>query len=208
MIICGAGWQPAHRLLIGALLLQTAAAQDPISVQKPLGTVLIRPYRAPEVPPARLSNSSHLTSLIRAGKLYLSVQDALALAIENNLDLEVDRYGPLLAISAYERAQAGGPVRGVPSASAQVSSVDSGIGVNGSTQSAGLSSGSGSGGGGGGGAASIQQIGAMDCARHRTEVLGLRRGIHLRNHARGLPVAEHLAVRATSDFADRILQLE
>jgi outer membrane protein len=148
-------------LAAGALVLQTAAAQDPISVQKPLGTVLIRPYRTPEVPPARLNNSSRLTSLIRAGKLYLSVQDALALALENNLDLEIDRYGPLLAISAYERAQAGGPVRGVPSASAQVSSVNSGIGVNGSTQSAGLSNGSGNGSGGNGGAASIQQIGAI-----------------------------------------------
>ena len=75
---------------------------------------------------------SDCTSLMRAGKLYLTVQDALALAIENNLNLEVDRYGPLLAQSALERAKAGGPVRGVPSASAQVSSVNSGVGVNGS----------------------------------------------------------------------------
>ena len=148
--------------IAGALLLQITQAQDsPISIQKPLGPVVIRPYRAPSVPPVRLHNSTRLENLIRAGKLYLSVQDALALAIENNLDLEIDRYGPLLAASAYERAQAGGPVRGVPSASAQVSSVDAGIGVNGSTASAGLASGGGGGGGGGGGAASIQQIGAI-----------------------------------------------
>lgn len=137
-------------LVAVALLLQHSPAQ-----------VLIRPYRAPDIPPARLKNAPHLDDLIRAGKLYLTVQDALALAIENNLDLEIDRYGPLLAASAYERAQAGGPVRGVPSASAQVSSVDSGIGVNGSTLSAGLASTTGSGSGGGGGAASIQQIGAI-----------------------------------------------
>ncbi len=149
-------------LLLAALLLQTTLAQDsPITVEKPGGTVLIRPYRTPAVPPVRLNNSTRLRDLIRAGKLYLTVQDALALALENNLDLEIDRYGPLLAASAYQRSQAGGPVRGVPSASAQVSSVDSGIGVNGSTQSAGLLSGSGGGGGGGGGAASIQQIGAI-----------------------------------------------
>ncbi len=148
--------------LIAALLLQPSHAQDsPISVEKPIGTIFIRPYRTPVAPPVRLNNSSRLRDLIRAGKLYLTVQDALALAIENNLDLEIDRYGPLLAESAYERTQAGGPVRGVPSASAQVSSVDSGIGVNGSTASAGLLSNSGGGGGGGGGAASIQQIGQV-----------------------------------------------
>ena len=102
-----------------------------------------------------------LNSLLRAGKLYLTVQDAIALAIENNLDLEIDRYGPLLAQSALERAQAGGPIRGVPSASAQVSSVNAGVGVNGSTQSAGLSGGGGGGSGGSRGNAAIQQVGAI-----------------------------------------------
>ena len=157
---CVTGFSLSVRLtVIATLLLQTTPAQDsPISIQKPLGTVLIRPYRTPTVPPVRLSNSTRLGDLIRAGKLYLSVQDALALAIENNLDLEIDRYGPLLAASAYERTQAGGPVRGVPSASAQVSSVNSGIGVNGSTASAGLSSGSGGGGGGGGGGGAIRKV--------------------------------------------------
>jgi hypothetical protein len=63
--------------------------------------------------------------------------------------------------SALKRAEAGGPIRGVPSASAQVSSVTAGIGVNGSTQSAGLGGGGGAGGGGGGGAATIQQVGQV-----------------------------------------------
>ena len=155
---------PKWRRLLPALLLpfiQPCRAQQPIAVEKPDAPAFIRPYRAPFVPPIRLRNSSRLASLIRAGKLYLSVQDALALALENSLDLEIDRYGPLLAASALERADAGGPIRGVPSASSQVSSVNSGIGVNGSTQSAGLLSGGGGNGGGGGGAASIQQIGAI-----------------------------------------------
>ncbi|MCX6628465.1 MAG: TolC family protein [Candidatus Solibacter sp.] len=93
--------------------------------------------------------------------MYLTVQDAIALAIENNLGLETDRYGPLLAATSLERAQAGGPVRGVPSASAQVSSVNAGVGVNGSSQSAGLGGGGGGRGGGGGGNAAIQQVGAI-----------------------------------------------
>jgi outer membrane protein TolC len=122
---------------------------------------IVRPYVAPETPSIRLTDSPRLQSLIRAGKIYLTAQDAIALAIENNLDLEVDRSGPFLAASAYKRALAGGPVRGVPSASAQVSSVNSGVGVNGSTASAGLSTGGGTGANGAGGNASIQQIGAI-----------------------------------------------
>jgi outer membrane protein TolC len=113
------------------------------------------------VPPIRLNNSGRLGAVMRAGKMYLTLQDAIALAIENNLNLEAERYGPLLADWSLKRAEAGGPIRGVPSASAQVSTVDSGVGVNGSTASAGLSNGGGGGGGGGGGAASIQQVGAV-----------------------------------------------
>ncbi len=113
------------------------------------------------MPAVRLNNSGRLNSLLRAGKLYLTVQDAIALAIENNLGLEIDRYGPLLAQAALERALAGGPVRGVPSASAQVSSVNAGVGVNGSAQSAGLGGGGGGGNGGSSGNAAIQQVGAI-----------------------------------------------
>src|SRR5690242_13010673 len=90
--------------LAGVLGLQNIAAQQSsATVQKPGGSVFIRPYRAPSVPPVRLGNSSRLSPLLRGGKLYLTVQDALALAIENNLDLEIDRYGPLLANSGFER---------------------------------------------------------------------------------------------------------
>jgi outer membrane protein TolC len=75
--------------------------------------------------------------------------------------LEIDRYGPLVAQASLERALAGGPVRGVPSASAQVSSVNAGVGVNGSAQSAGLGGGGGGGGSGSSGNAAIQQVGAI-----------------------------------------------
>jgi outer membrane protein len=122
---------------------------------------ILRPYQAPEAPPLRLSNSSRLSTVIRAGQLYLTLQDALALAIENNLGLESDRYGPLLAETALQRAQAGGAIRGVPSASAQVSSVNSGVGVGGSIASAGLGGGGGNGGGGNSGSVAVQQIGQV-----------------------------------------------
>ena len=53
---------------------------------------LRRPYQARTVPVPSYSNSARLDALIRAGKIYLSLDDAIALALENNLDIEVGRY--------------------------------------------------------------------------------------------------------------------
>jgi hypothetical protein len=143
-------------------MVAACGAQNmPFTIEKPAGPAILRPYRAQTVPGVRLNNSGRVNGLLRAGKLYLTVQDAIALAIENNLGLETDRYGPLLAQSALERALAGGPVRGVPSASAQVSSVNAGVGVNGSAQSAGLGGGGGGSSSGSSGNAAIQQVGAI-----------------------------------------------
>jgi hypothetical protein len=72
-----------------------------------------RPFRARSVPPVNLANSPRLESLLHAGNLYLSAQDAVALAVENNLDIEVQRYGPLLAQEVLRRARAGGALRNV-----------------------------------------------------------------------------------------------
>jgi len=132
-----------------------------VVVEKANLPIPFRSYRPPTVSSSRLTNSARLHSLLRAGKLYLTVNDALALAIENNLNLEIDRYGPLLAQSALERAKAGGPLRGVPNAGSQVSSVDNGVGVNGSLASAGLYNVGGGGPNNSSGGASIQQVGAV-----------------------------------------------
>jgi outer membrane protein len=129
-------------------------------VDRPTGSVLLRPYRAPAVVPVELRNSTRLQNFIRAGKIYLTAEDAIALAIENSLDLEVERYNGLLAEWALERAQAGGPIRGVTSGSSQIGSVASGQGVSGSQASLGLSSNSG-GSATSGGSAIVQQIGAV-----------------------------------------------
>jgi outer membrane protein len=143
------------------LVLFALAATCSVAQQQRTGIPVIRWYQAPEIPPLRLSNSARLASVMRAGKMYLTLSDTIALAIENNLNLEADRYGPLLAEWALKRAEAGGPIRGVPSASAQVSSVNNGVGVNGSTASAGLGNFNTGNNGGAGGGASIQQIGAI-----------------------------------------------
>ncbi len=54
-----------------------------------------------------------LESLLRAGRIYLSLQDAIALALENNLDIELQRYGPRIADTDILRAKAGSTLRGV-----------------------------------------------------------------------------------------------
>lgn len=74
---------------------------------------LTRPFREPSLTPLNLGNSGRLEALVRAGKLYLSLQDAVALALENNLDIEISRYGPQAAQADYLRAKAGGLLRGV-----------------------------------------------------------------------------------------------
>src|ERR1019366_5683392 len=104
-----------------SLLPQAAGAQSPpIEPERPRAPMVVRPYEAATTPGIRMSNSQRLHQLIRAGKVYLTVQDALALAVENNLDLEVNRYGPILAQWRLERAEAGGPLRGVTSGSSQI----------------------------------------------------------------------------------------
>ena len=64
-------------------------------------------------PPLRSENSPRVHELIRAGNLYLSLQDALALAIENNLDIELQRYLLPLGDNELLRAKGGGLNRGI-----------------------------------------------------------------------------------------------
>ncbi len=73
----------------------------------------IAPYRAPHAAPLPAGSTSRLAGLVRDGKLYLSLHDALALAIENNLDVEEGRYSLSLADTDLIRAKGGGTLRGL-----------------------------------------------------------------------------------------------
>ena len=64
-------------------------------------------------PAVRFENSPRVHELIRAGNLYLSLQDALALAIENNLDIELQRYVLPIGNTELLRAKGGGLNRGL-----------------------------------------------------------------------------------------------
>jgi outer membrane protein len=106
-----------YRLRWSILLLLAASAwaENAVRIDPAQGPLLrfTRPFRARPVPAVNLANTGRLDSLLHAGNLYLSAQDAVALAVENNLDIEAQRYGPLLALEVLRRARAGGALRSV-----------------------------------------------------------------------------------------------
>ena len=121
----------------------TSSISDQPQVPRSPGDVVTRSFRAPAIPPINMQNSNRLEALIRGGKLYLSLEDAIALALENNIDLEVARYGPQIAQSDYLRAKAGGLLRGVPS-SVSAAPSSAAVQAGGGTSASGGSSGGGS----------------------------------------------------------------
>lgn len=70
-------------------------------------------YAPSLVPKPNLANSPRLQQLMRDGKLYISLQNAIALALENNLDLAIARYNLPIADTDIMRTKAGGFFRGV-----------------------------------------------------------------------------------------------
>ncbi len=70
-------------------------------------------YRPHATRPISFVDSTRIESLMRAGSIYLSLRDAIALALENNLDIENSRYSLLLADANMLRASAGTLLRNV-----------------------------------------------------------------------------------------------
>jgi outer membrane protein TolC len=68
---------------------------------------VIAPYTPRDVPPPDLSNTPRIDTLMRDGKIYLSMDDAVALALENNLDIAISRYNFGIADTDILRAKAG-----------------------------------------------------------------------------------------------------
>ncbi len=73
-----------------------------------------QPYQARPLAPVNVSNSSRIDTLLRAGNLYLSLSDAIALALENNLDVEIERYEFSIAEADLLRAHSGATINGIP----------------------------------------------------------------------------------------------
>ena len=100
-----------------ALLLAPAAGAQVPARQKNNGFLngLVNPYSWEQVTPPSFANSSRLDALLKAGNIYLSLQDAIALALENNLDLAIARYNLDIADTDILLTRNGAAPRGAPS---------------------------------------------------------------------------------------------
>jgi outer membrane protein len=97
-------------------------AQSEITIvsppERPVIGPLLRPFHIQKriVAPVRATDSPRLEALVRGGNLYLSVADVIALVLENNLDIDIQRYGPFLAKEVQRRTEGGGYLRQVDTA--------------------------------------------------------------------------------------------
>src|ERR1700722_17475159 len=126
--------------------------QAEVTVTNPAPVRYVQPLLNPfhiqrrVVSPAKLSDTARLEQLVRAGHLYLSKDDVVALALENNLDIAVQRYAPLLSAEVLRRAQGGQALRDV---SVGIAPGPQSISLNGVSASAVGLAGGGAGGGSG-----------------------------------------------------------
>ncbi len=125
---------------------------------------LLNPYKPDPIPPLELQNSPRLDDLVKDGRLRLSLSDALALAIENNLDIAVQRYVHPIAEADVLRTRSGQAARGVPGAviPSGLSAGALGVGVNQTSGTGGVGNAGGI--SGGGGAVQVGQVGTFDPA--------------------------------------------
>ncbi|HPT27765.1 MAG TPA: hypothetical protein PLZ95_15205, partial [Bryobacteraceae bacterium] len=96
--------------LAGSLWLVILLAPAQLGAQAP---DLWKPYRTPVQAPLELRNSQRLQQMLRAGNVYLTLEDAVALAVENNLDVEIQRHTMKLADAEVRRTRGGGVTRGL-----------------------------------------------------------------------------------------------
>ena len=104
------------RFLAGLLVLTTPispAQTTAFQLEMPKSHNPLNAYSPDKVPEPTLTNSPRLDQLIRDGKLYLSLKDAIDLALENNLDLAIARYIRPIADADILRTKAGAASRGV-----------------------------------------------------------------------------------------------
>lgn len=68
---------------------------------------LLAPYKQISIPEPTLTNSPKIDQMVHDAKLELSLQDAIELALENNIDITVARYNPWLADLSILKTKSG-----------------------------------------------------------------------------------------------------
>ena len=104
--------QPATPAPVEEKKLSTNLGRDFTKV-KPIGPNPIAPYTWASIPPPQFTNSPRIQQRVQDGKLAISLQDAIELALENNTDIMVQRYYPSFADLDLLRTEAGAGARGV-----------------------------------------------------------------------------------------------
>ncbi|HEY0760337.1 MAG TPA: TolC family protein [Acidisarcina sp.] len=112
-VVPGASMVDAPGIVSGASSAGLTIRQPDFKRDMPRSFNFFKQYRGVTVPQPDLVNSPRLEALVHDGKLYLSLQDAISLALENNLDLEIARYNTPIADADILRTRAGGQARGV-----------------------------------------------------------------------------------------------
>jgi len=103
-----------HNVAQGAVPISLGVTKhDYTHAPKPFPN-LFAPYTSQYVDPGVLTNSPRLEQLIHDGKLSLSLEDAIALALENSMDIVVSRYNPWMADVSLLKTRAGGYSYGTP----------------------------------------------------------------------------------------------
>src|SRR5262249_52665829 len=90
------------------------------------------PYSSKKVPEPSFANTTRLDQLIKDGKVMLSLSDAVALGLENNLDIAIARYNLPIADTDVLRSRAGANIRGVNTGVVQGTPGGNGAGASGS----------------------------------------------------------------------------
>ena len=141
----------------GTVQSAATAALPALRLDIPHSNNPFAPYRASLVAAPNLANSPRIDTLVQNGELVLSLKDAIALALENNLDLAIARYNIPIAAADILRTRAGGSFRGVNTGVVQ-NTPGGGVGGFGSGSSgAGAGGTSGGAGGAGSGASGLVQ---------------------------------------------------
>jgi outer membrane protein len=113
------------------------------------------PYTGRNIPPPNVTNTPRLDQLMSNGKLRLSMNDAITLALENNLDIAISRYNLSIADTDVLRSKAGSNILGVNSGVVQGTPGGGVGGFGGATSATGGGAGGTTGGGGGAGGGTL-----------------------------------------------------
>ncbi|MFB3915738.1 MAG: TolC family protein [Terriglobales bacterium] len=138
-------WRRVALFAVAVLAFSTSVRAQDYSRGKSAFPNVFAPYTSQQVPPPKYTNSARINNVLKDGKLQLSLDDAIVLALENNLDLAISRYNLSIADTEILRTKGGaaslgvntGIVQGTPGGGTVLTTGAQGGGPGGTTTAAG-----------------------------------------------------------------------